>query len=125
MSRPWTAQEVRARLEEYLLTEGPRLDVELLGTLVSDENHLTVLVRSLDKPITGDLQSINFDLDYLYREVPATTLDSAFNEVLHGSLHYFDIHGIGVDQCKGLHGLGDARRHPRMGERRASLAPSL
>ncbi|MGX5653779.1 hypothetical protein ACWKWC_03310 [Geodermatophilus nigrescens] len=46
----------------------------------------------------GDMQSISFDLNFLYGEVPATTLDFAFDEVLHGSVNFLDTRSIGVDQ---------------------------
>ena len=88
--REWTAQEVRLRVERYLLEEGAGLRVELLGTRV-DDIHLTVLVRytgdgqdrSRTRRLVGQVQSVGFDLSELHEQAGATTVDCAVDEVLH------------------------------------------
>src|SRR3712207_8325563 len=61
--RDWTVHDLRLHVERYLLTEGTRLDTELLGTLVTDEDHLTVLVRYAGShPVGHHVQSVHFDL---------------------------------------------------------------
>ena len=95
--RDWTAQDVRLRMEAYLVAEGRPTDVELLGTLVPDDGHLTVLVRSLHVRTYGQVQSVAFDLDELYAEAAATTVDRALDEVLHGAVHFLDMREVGLD----------------------------
>jgi demethylmenaquinone methyltransferase/2-methoxy-6-polyprenyl-1,4-benzoquinol methylase len=98
VAREWTAQEVRQRIESYLLTEGRRLDVELIGTLVPDDDHLTVVVRSFMRGTVGQLQSVRFDLQYIHQRAPAESLDDVFQEVLHGAVNFLDVHDVGVDE---------------------------
>ncbi len=95
--RDWTAQDVRLRIEAYLVAPGRRSDVELLGTLVTDKDHLTVLVRSFCVGTYGHVQSVAFDLNELYAEAGATTVDRAFDEVLHGAVHFLDMREVGID----------------------------
>ncbi|MGY1812865.1 hypothetical protein [Blastococcus sp. SYSU D00820] len=95
--RTWTAHDVRLRLERYLLGEGQLLDVELLGTLVPGDSRLTVLVRSRYTGTEGHLQSVTFDLDELYEQVAATTLDRMVDEVLVGAVNFLDTDEIGID----------------------------
>ena len=96
--RDWTAQDLRLSVEQSLLGGGARLDTELLGTLVTDEDHLTVLVRYTGPhPVGRQVQSVHFDLTELYEEAAASTLGVARDEVLHGALHFLDLHELGVD----------------------------
>ena len=95
--RDWSAQDLRTRLEQYLLAEGRHLPVELLGTLVPDDDHLTVLVRSSLRGTAGDLQSVAFDLNSLIDDAGATTVARALDEVLHGAVNFLDMHQVGVD----------------------------
>ncbi len=103
--REWTAQEVRLRIERYLVEEGARLRTELLGTLVVDDDHLTVLVRYFGdgqgrggaRRLVGQVQSVGFDLAELYEEAGATTIERAVDEVLHGAVHFLDMREAGID----------------------------
>jgi hypothetical protein len=96
--RNWTAEELRLHVEVYLLSAGDRLGVELLGTRLPDENHLTVLVRSKLRGTEGQVQSVNFDLNVFHDEGGATTIEHAVDETLHGAVNFLDMHEIGVDQ---------------------------
>ena len=103
--REWTAQEVRLRTEQYLLAEGASLQTELLGTLVVDDDHLSVLVRYIGdgqdrdgvRRLVGQVQSVGFDLAELHEQAGATTVDRGFDEVLHGAVHFLDMREAGSD----------------------------
>ena len=113
--REWSAEDVRHGIETYLLSDGSRLSLEVLGTLVPDEDHLIVVVRFFDhgEDIRDQVQSMNFDLQYLYEAVPATTLDQAFGEVLSGVLHFpSEMHEVEVD-ASGIRHWTESNRQGR------------
>ena len=55
---------------------------------MSDEDHLTVLVRYAGShPVGRHVQSVHFDLTELREQAGVTTLDVTRDEVLHGAIH--------------------------------------
>ncbi len=94
--REWSAHDVRLRIESELLPLRHR-DVEILGTLVPDDAHLTVLVRSRRRGSDGEVQSLTFDLDYLYESFDPRTLEVISDEVSNATLNFPSMNEVGVD----------------------------
>lgn len=95
-TRQFTAEDVRQRIEATFRASPPDL-TELLGTLVPDADHLSVLVRWRQD---RSLHRIDFDLAELYEQAEADTVERMVDEVLHGSVHLPTMFRVGCDDSK-------------------------